>query len=406
MTLENGLFDENDELNDYGTEDMENRLDPMMPPEEEIFFEERRQRTFFITFFLIMVLLLGAAQLADSGRFGKTVPAYPSVEALPSEKITLPNYTEDVLLCSKAAKQEYDREISLKAAVKTGSPYRPFRFEYALVNCSGSLLIGEKENLSDAREYALPETERYIEIDNLKVDTTYYYKVIVNKQEFDGNFHTADSTRFVNIPGLVNTRDIGGGTTLDGRKVKQGLLIRGVELDGLVNVSHFIPKDELENVQDCFGFVYDLDLRGSNIYVGRYVSRLSVPHHFYGAPMYGEIFSQNYQISMKRIFNALSDPKKYPMYLHCTLGQDRTGTIIFLLQGILNMSESDMKREYLLTGYTNPSLLESDNMDVIISGLETYEGDTLQEKITTFLITEIGVTESEIASIRSIFLEK
>lgn len=38
------------------------------------------------------------------------------------------------------------------------------------------------------------------------------------------------------------------------------MLIRGVELDGLVNVDYFIPVNELENVRDSFGFVYDLDL--------------------------------------------------------------------------------------------------------------------------------------------------
>ena len=64
-----------------------------------------------------------------------------------------------------------------------------------------------------------------------------------------------------------------------------------------------------------------------------------------------------------------------------------------------------MKREYGLTSYVDKSLVENYNMDVIIAGLEPYEGNTMQEKIVTFLTEEIGVTEEEIASIRSIFLE-
>ena len=369
-------------------------------------FERMKHKSLILPIVVLSLLLVVALWITNPGDEEEAAPEQIPGESVSVDvKIALPEFSEDVLLCTKSAKLEYDGELPLKTAVDYGDPYRPFRFEYSLENCSGTLFLSDTEGFADAKQYELPENGKYIDIHNLKVNTDYSYMVVAGGEVFFGEFHTAESTRFVYIPGLKNTRDIGGRTTLDGKTIKQGLLIRGVELDGLVNAPYYIPNDQLEFVQNEFGFAYDLDLREATIYNGAYSSRLGVPHQFYTAPQYGQIFTEGYKQSLRRIFADLADPEKYPMYLHCTWGRDRTGTIIFLLQGILNLSEEDMKREYLLTSYVDKYLADSTNMDVIISGLAPYEGDTVQEKIVTFLTTEIGVTEDEIASIRSIFLE-
>jgi hypothetical protein len=150
-----------------------------------------------------------------------------------------------------------------------------------------------------------------------------------------------------------------------------------------------------------------MDLRSPDIFTGKFQSRLGseVGHKFYNSPAYAQVFRPEYVSTIRDIFTDLADPQKYPMYLHCTWGTDRTGSIVFLLQGLLNISVEDMLYEYRLTGYTTPSVATNNKMESMLWALDAYEGDTIQEKVTDYLTKTVGITQEQIESIRSIFLE-
>lgn len=323
-------------------------------------------------------------------------------------KIVLPKIDDEVLLCSSVAKKLYDGQMDIHVAIQTDNPYRPLVVEYDIGDATGTIYLSEKPDLSDAKEYELQLFHKVIRLDNLKTGTVYYYKAVAGSTEHSGSFRTQESSRFIYIPGTENTRDIGGYRNLDGKMVRQGMIIRGTEIDGLEYSAYAIPEYARQSVQDTFGFVYDFDLRSRAIYNGDYQSPLgsNVGHAFYTAPQYEQIFIKEWQPAVQRIFADLADPSHYPMYLHCTWGKDRTGTIVFLLQGILNMSEDYMMREYLLSGFVHDDIAQPNAMEAVVSGLEKYEGATLQEKIVDFLTTDVGVTMEQITSIRNILLSE
>ena len=325
-----------------------------------------------------------------------------------STKVVFPEIPEEVLLCSQVAKQLYDYQINIKTAIQTDDPYRSFVVEYDSGNVAGAFFLGEKPDFSDAKEYEMPAFHKVIRINNLKTGTQYYYKVVIRGEERTGTFKTVESTRFISMPGVKNVRDIGGYRNQDGKMVRQGLLIRGTEIDGLRYKDYKIPEYALEDIQEMFGFVYDFDLREDELISDDYHTPWgeNVAHTNYQAPQYEQVFREHDKERLRQMFADLADPTHYPMYLHCTWGKDRTGTIVFLLQGVLNMSEEDMIREYQLSGFVYDEIVEENAIQRLTDGLQQYPGNTMQEKVLTFLTEDVGVTQEQISAIRNIFLDE
>ena len=314
-----------------------------------------------------------------------------------SNSVVIPSFNDAVYLCSYPMQLYYKGEITFSELVHDKVlPYKGLEFNYHVIN-NGTLEI-------DGRYYPLESSKKTIIIDNLKTGFTYDFTVSVDEKEYKGSVTTEKTNRFVKILGIQNTRDIGGYLAMNNKRIKQGMIIRGTEIDGLVE-KDYILRDK-DDVQD-FGFKYDMDLRDESVFFGEYISPLgnNVKHKFYGSPMYDDCFEEENYKAIRDIFTDLAKEENYPMYMHCTYGADRTGSIVYILQGLLGVSYSDMSFEYQLTNLYPYNLDVSTNLTELQLGISKQKGDTLIEKIENYLIGDVGVSVEDINSIRNILLE-
>lgn len=356
---------------------------------------------------ILVVLAIGLALYLTQDRTGTSAQTPESAAAQTTGDagpIELPPVGETVWLVSPSLQAVYDGTATLQGAVShsDNSPIEPYRFRYSMAAEDRAVLT------LAGQSWELDPQASVLEIYNLETGRRYDYTVTVSgdwgSRTLDGSFEAADSNRFVRLDGVVNTRDVGGYETLNGMRVRQGVLIRGGELDGLVEPSYFL-EDPAQ--AEPFHFRYDCDLRSGSVFTGVYASRLGedVTHKFFTAPQYGQVFQAEYFAALRDLFAELADANHYPMYLHCTYGADRTGTLVFLLQGILGVPEEQMRFEYCLSGFTFPQYVSGENLNVLINGVSAYPGDTLNEKIEAFLTQTVGVPAEQLDSIRAIFLE-
>lgn len=273
---------------------------------------------------------------------------------------------------------------------------------------SSELYVAEDETFAKPTVYPFKSDKGNVSIKFLKTNTQYYYRVKLmlsngTTTSTQGSFRTADTPRILSIDGIVNARDIGGWMTTSGKRIKQGLLYRGSELDGAVESNYLLTPEGMKDMLGTLGVRADLDLREStdNKY-GTNALGDTVEHIYYDSPMYSEIFADVNKEPVRRLFSDLANKDKYPIYLHCTYGLDRTGTMCYLLEGLLGVGDEDMMRDYQLSALCHGKVTD-DEMEKFVNQLQTYPGATTQEKVENYLLS-IGVTPAEIQSIRDIFL--
>lgn len=288
--------------------------------------------------------------------------------------------------------------------------------------------IWTNSDKSDARSFLVGRSEREYRFENAFIGQRYYWDVTavgeggVTVGSDAGTFFTENkSFRFLNVDGVTNVRDLGGWATVDGGRIRQGLLYRGGRFSSNDSTSITISAKGILTLRDEIGIKTEIDLRQTtavnnrNESGGLTASPLGDSVRYCAFPMeYGEVlFSDPKNIQrIREIFAFLSDESNYPIYFHCSIGTDRTGLIAWLVNGLCGVSENDLWRDYLFSDFgkieSNPAnaRTRAKNENIYVNQLKNYaQGDTLAEKIYNYLKNEIGVAETDLQAVIRIMKE-
>ena len=323
------------------------------------------------------------------------------------------------------------------------------------------ILIGKKPDLSDARVWfkAVKETdkatgresgkdqsqknEKYeVPYANLEINTTYYWRVCtrgycgwgcnpkhgceackkVCESEI-ASFKTEDfAPRWMAIEGRVgNMRDLGGRKTVDGRRVKQGMIYRGQGLNdnsatGEIRGRNRLTAADVEYMTGTLGIKTDLDQRSPGEVADMTASPLgpSVKWIHNSSSCYAGIFLEDGKKAMAKNFRVFCDPANYPIYFHCIGGADRAGSLAYTLNGILGVERHLLNTDWESTFYPTLPEMRSDYKDHTFwcgewhfdDGFAKYgDANTSWNKRIEPYLLDCGVTTEEIEKFRSLMLE-
>lgn len=213
-----------------------------------------------------------------------------------------------------------------------------------------------------------------------------------------------------------NVRDLGGWAAANGSHVAYGKIYRGAKLDGISDSGKDIFLNKL-------GISVDLDLRGSKsdedeapVFPQTSVEYRMIPVVKNLGEGTGDT-QELYQQAIREVIGWLGQGKA--IYCHCAGGADRTGTLIFLIEALLGVSESDMSKDYELTTYDWKNLRErnarrSSETHVLyetITHLRKFgpEGTDVHDLVLTWAKTRHSedvdpLTDEEIADLREYML--
>ena len=292
----------------------------------------------------------------------------------------------------------------------------PIKFSWEADSPADSykLSLSQNADMSGAKQYSSSKSD--LEINGLFTGAKYYWQVEANYPNRTCSsevfaFETAPSPRTVRIDGVSNTRDIGGLKISGNRRIKQGLVYRGGKLNDATEEGKIYATEFL-------GIKTDIDLRNSAEVGENAVSPLGEKVNFINinGPCYTGgglgIDREDFKEALAQEVRLFANPDNYPIYVHCTLGRDRTGTIAIIIEGLLGAEKNELFLEYELSVFSVMGTFDNAGVDILrqnFNNLYAYidgfgQKDTFAENVE-ILLRSLGITREEIDSIRNILTE-
>ena len=300
-----------------------------------------------------------------------------------------------------------------------------------------------KTDEASGREVASGTTQSVSQVTipqaNLEVATRYYWKVVCRgscgrdcgpkhgckachtvAETPVKSFVTEDfAPRWIALEGRVgNLRDIGGRIGLGGRRVRQGLIYRGQGLNdnsvtGERRGRNRLTVEDVDYLTGTLGIKTDLDLRSAREIADLAASPLGERVTFinHPSPAYAAIFSERGRKDMAGNFRVFCDRKNYPVYFHCIGGADRTGSLAYVINGVLGVSRHELETDWEATFYPsvpdeNPDTKFWRRESHFSDGFAKYgDADTSWNDRIVLYLRSCGITDEEIARFREIMLE-
>ncbi len=377
------------------------------------------------TEFRVSALLL-ALLLLVSALFGCQPKATEPIEEAPQEDVSEPAVSVTYELTVRnsqqhtAAQETYlkSKQYNTPTADMNGkaeqSRPEPIVLKWSRKVTGGRLDLKEAAIISEDENFTNPtrieSSNSRVELLHVELGKVLYWYVegragdMVFQSDVSVVHVSSDAPRTLDVGGVTNCRDLGGWKTSDGKTLKQGLLFRTGQL------SH-ITSEGKALLLDHFGIKTEIDLRNEAQVKDNgdttEASKLGSSVNYVFAPMEWEnLGSDNIltapvnEQSLLKVFAILGDEANYPLLFHCKIGTDRTGLIAFLIEGLCGVSEEDIYRDFLFSGFaTINKTPEVGRITGFLNTVKEAPGDTLAEQIENYLLLR-GIPAEQIATIR------